>query len=166
MHCPECGQHQPSNNVQYCTRCGAPLRGFLSLRRNHLVAGSALLISGAVVLPFLEGVLEGAIGRDFAQLVSFEAVLNIVYGALAIWGLYLIISTLIKEKRLRRAERREGALLKAESDVLPASSGISIPGLEGKVNGTSRHTQPSTAAERTTELLKDDDDRSKDAQRQ
>jgi hypothetical protein len=74
MHCPQCGQHQASEEMRFCSRCGFPLTGIaqllanggtlsvdhgdsscsrLSPRRRGVRRGAILLMLGVVITPLL-----------------------------------------------------------------------------------------------------------------
>ena len=121
--------------------CGSPIKGFLYEHRNDLLVGIGLISTGVVLLPLFVGLLEGLTGKSFAQLVSSETIVTLIEVAVFLSGLYVIISTLIKENRMRReATRRSRPVL----------------GLEKK-GDTSRIAHRPIVTERTTELLADKD---------
>jgi len=75
MFCPQCGQQQVPGSVRFCSRCGFPLDGVMTLlgnsgmlpiyrtpeegppqispRRRGVRQGAALLLSGAILVPIL-----------------------------------------------------------------------------------------------------------------
>jgi hypothetical protein len=103
MYCPQCGQQQAPGSVRYCSRCGFPLDGVMTLlanggmlpvfrdsdspremsaRKKGVRQGGMLILLGAILVPIL-GVIAGYSNSAFPEiLTAFAAILCFIGGPL------------------------------------------------------------------------------------
>lgn len=97
LFCPQCGQQQPSDAVQFCTRCGLSLVGArdlivrgglggaptseLSPRQKGIRQGVMMMMSVALIAPVVVFLLVGMLGFP-KHLIPLAAVLTVVGGFL------------------------------------------------------------------------------------
>jgi len=103
MYCPQCGQQQAPGTVRYCSRCGFPLDGVMTLlgnggmlpvfrdsdtpremsaRKKGVRQGGMLILLGAILVPIL-GVLAGYSNSAFPEiLTALAAILCFIGGPL------------------------------------------------------------------------------------
>lgn len=156
MHCPQCGQHQASEEMRFCSRCGFLLTGVaqllasggtfsidggdsscsrLSPRRRGARQGAKLFLLGILVVPLLMLLIAPSHG----PLPSGMPYLLIPLSALIFFlgGLMRIIYALLFEERAPTA-------LQAAKVALPAAPPI----IAGQLNVPARGTAipPGTGA--------------------
>jgi len=103
MYCPQCGQQQAPGTVRYCSRCGFPLDGVMSLlanggmlpvfrdsetpremsaKKKGVRQGGMLILLGAILVPIL-GVFASYSNSSFPEiLVALAAIICFVGGPL------------------------------------------------------------------------------------
>src|SRR6476469_5583914 len=90
MYCPQCGQQQAPGSVRYCSRCGFPLDGVMTLlanggmlpvfrdsdspremsaRKKGVRQGGMLILLGAILVPIL-GVLASYSNSRFPEALT------------------------------------------------------------------------------------------------
>jgi len=95
MYCPQCGQQQAPGTVRFCSRCGFPLDGVMTLlgnggmlpvfrdpetpqqmsaRKKGVRQGAMLFLVGAILVPIL-GVLAGYSNSSFPEILTALAAL-------------------------------------------------------------------------------------------
>lgn len=106
MYCPRCGQHQPTDSMRFCSRCGFAMEGTMHLlahngmlpvysqlagektispRRKGVKQGAMLMLLGAILVPILGIMTAWAPGRLenlFEFFVALSAVICFVGGPL------------------------------------------------------------------------------------
>lgn len=94
LFCPQCGQQQPSDAVQFCTRCGLSLVGAreiivrgnsgiaqLSPRQKGIRQGAMMMMSVALIVPLTVFLLVGMFGFP-RVMIPLAAVLTVIGGLL------------------------------------------------------------------------------------
>lgn len=151
MHCPKCGQQQPSDSVRFCSRCGFHLgvvgellltNGVLpgsetsiSPRRQGVILGTKLLFVSVVLLPV-------------AILLSFAAdspAFLIAPAAAFFLGLVRMLYALAFEESLFTASTREPA------PPLPRKSKAAL-----ETGETPPQVPQDSVTEQTTHILNED----------
>jgi hypothetical protein len=163
MHCPNCGQSQPSEDIRYCSRCGLSLWELArwlndganapwaiqpntepSPRRKGIRRGAKLMfISGVVFLPTL--VL--ALAVNAGELLLFPLM---IFFAGLVWALY---SRLFADAE-PAVKKQIPAHLHRANEYLPPAQANPASVLRAKEPNTAEIVQPPSVTEYTTNLLK------------
>lgn len=180
MFCPKCGQSQVSDELRFCSRCGLPLGGVAELlanngmppaqiapplsvpasmspRRRGVRQGSALLLIGAFLIPFLAVMHEiiGLAGEwSFLGLpVMFAGFLRLLY-ALTFEDKAAAASAppLYQQPTQAQFDARAHAGALPHGEVRPAQS------IFAHRADTTEFATPPSVTDHTTRLLADEDD--------
>ena len=105
MFCPQCGQHQVTGVIRFCSRCGFPLDGVIQLlgnggiihtystasdepvkvspRKRGVKQGVILLLSGVLLVPILGMFASFAVNSTFLEiLAALAAIICFIGGPL------------------------------------------------------------------------------------
>lgn len=164
MHCPNCGQSQPSEDVRYCSRCGLSLWELArwlndganapwnpiqansgpSPRRKGIRRGAKLMfLSGVLLLPAIG--LSAAVEEPAPLLFPFT-----IFFAGLVWMLYCRLfadNTPTVKKQLPTHLHRP-------NEYLPPAQVNPAPVLRAREPNTAEIAQPPSVTEYTTNLLR------------
>jgi len=176
MFCPQCSQHQISEEMRFCSRCGFPLevvsqlvandgvligtskgdKSELSPRQRGIRKAALFLILSAVLTPIVGSMT--ALDDDFVALF-IPVFLVFVYGLARLLYALLLESTRPKTGNLLTAAAAKAQQLNAAARAR-LSAGESVP-ISNAANwrqplNTSEMAQPHSVTDNTTRLLKDE----------
>jgi len=164
MHCPNCGQSQPSGDVRYCSRCGLSLWELArwlnggaigpwnavqpgsgpSPRRKGIRRGAKLMfLSGVLLLPAIG--LSAAIDEPGPLLLPFT-----IFFVGLVWMLYC---RLFADDR-PTVKTQLPAHLHRPNEYLPPAQVNPAPVLRAREPNTAEIVQPPSVTEYTTNLLR------------
>lgn len=163
MHCPNCGQSQPSGDVRYCSRCGLSLWELAnwlngganapwnpiestsgpSPRQKGIRRGAKLMFLSAVL--FIP-TLALAVGDDTPELIVLP--LTIFFAGLA-WALYCRLFS-----DAGPTIKQLPAHMHRANEYLPPAQVHSAPALRAREPNTAEIAQPPSVTEYTTNLLR------------
>ena len=179
MFCPQCGQHQVSDNLRFCSRCGFPMEGVLQLlgnggilpvyepagpremssRRKGVRQGGMLLLVGAVLLPILGIIWSNTIGPNLLDiLVPLAAIIFFLGGIVR-----MLFAAIFEEGASRPQYSSYARPPVAIPPHGPIHAGALPPPGANPAGGWRSHPstaeirQPSSVTENTTRLLDKDD---------
>lgn len=164
MHCPNCGQPQPSEDIRYCSRCGlslwelarwlneganapwnpVPPNTELTPRRKGIRRGAKVMFFSGVLLPVF---FVLALLADGPELMLLP--LTIFFAGLA-WALY---ARLFADAGPAVKNRLPAPMYRA-NEYLPPAQVNPAPALRAREPNTAEIAQPPSVTEYTTNLLR------------
>lgn len=174
MHCPRCGQQQPSGSARFCSRCGFSLRvvtellvndGFLverppageadsrlSPRQKGVRLGALLMLTS-----FLVALIQALMPTLVDKLVVLAAPVIVCF----LGGFVRLLYALLYEEGAGRSKAATAAPPKGEAlhgpavASLPPAQGVPVSEWQRRAN-TAEMAQPPSVTEVTTKLLERD----------
>ena len=175
MYCPQCGQQQASESLRFCSRCGFPIEGVLTLianggnfgpyldakqersaRARGVRQGAALFLLGILIVPILAVFYNTAGGGFLELMLPLSAIICFVGGLMR-----MLFAAVFEEGRpsvrvMPTAYVPPLVGMPAPPQALPPAA--ANPGAVWRPRpATSELARPPSVTENTTRLLDKDD---------
>ncbi len=175
MYCPQCGQQQASESLRFCSRCGFPVEGVLTLianggnlgpylganqgrsaRARGVRQGAALFLLGILIVPILAVFYNTAGGSFWELMLPLSAIICFVGGLMR-----MLFAAVFEESRpsvrvMPTAYAPPMVGMPAPAQALPPAT--ANPGAVWRPRtATSELARPPSVTENTTRLLDKDD---------
>jgi hypothetical protein len=180
MHCPSCGQHQVSNEIKFCSRCGFPLGltseilahgGFLPQlaelhkkksifnKKNGVIFGVFWFIIFTMLLPAIIGIGGGPEeAAGISAVIGVFGTMMLIIGSLALLPSSKQYPLLLPQQMPPHANTH--GLHGVQQNALPGQQTIPVSAYAPPRAGAWRDTkdlEPSSVTESTTKLLEKED---------
>jgi hypothetical protein len=164
MHCPNCGQSQPSEDVRYCSRCGLSLRELARWLNDGANAPWNVIQPGSEPSPRRKGIRQGAkvmFLSGVLLLPTLALAAAVKEGAFLLFPLTIFLAGLFWSLycRLFADDKPEfnnqvPAQMFRAGEYLPPAQGNPPPVLRAREPNTAEIVQPPSVTEYTTNLLR------------
>jgi len=179
MHCPNCGQHQISNETKFCSRCGLPLSlvaevlangGFLPqlaelnkkrsifTKKNGVVFGAFWFIFFTMLLTSIFGIAGADELAGITAVIGVFGMLMIVIGSLVLLPSSKQNLLALPQTQLPPPHGLPGGTTSGQHAALPPQQSVPVSAYSAPQPGRWRDTNdllPTSVTEETTRLLDD-----------